>query len=121
MLTFIGALRLLPSAIPPLWEDQVMSSTQINGTALLGLALALLTAWQASRAVRSGGSYYDRELYGMTARTHRRVRAAAWVVAGICLVGAFRSPLPFTPLVAVETVGVILYLASFARGASEEE
>ena len=98
-----------------------MSSTQINGTALLGLALALLTAWRASRAMSVGGSYYDREVYGMTAHTHRRVLVAAWVVAGISLVGAFWSPLPLTPFVAVESVAVILYLASFARGASEEE
>lgn len=98
-----------------------MVSTQINSIALFGLALALLTAWKASRALSGGGSYYDREVYGMTAQTHRRVRIAAWVVAGICLIGAFWSPLPLTPLVAVECVGVILYLASFARGASEEE
>jgi predicted histidine transporter YuiF (NhaC family) len=98
-----------------------MEHIDLDWTALLGLMLALLTVWRASRAIASGGAYYDREVYGMTARTHRRARAIAVVTAVISFICMFRSPVPTMPFVAIETVAVILYLASFARGASEEE
>jgi hypothetical protein len=98
-----------------------MRHFDVDWTSFLGLMLAVLTIWQSSRAAATGGAYYAREVYGMTPQTHRRVRAAALIVAACCFIGMFRSPIPTAPFVAIETVGAILYLASFARGASEEE
>ena len=95
--------------------------TSLNDIAVLGAGLALLVVWQTRRVLRHGGSFYDREIYGMTPVVHRRIGGTAAVVALLCIgLSAFPS-IPVTPFVAVETVAVILYLASFARGASHED
>jgi hypothetical protein len=92
-----------------------------NGIALFGIVLAGFVIWQSSRVLRHGGSFYDGEVYGMTPCTHRRIRIAAVIAVCVCLGSAALTVFPITPFVALETLAVILYLSSFARGASEEE
>lgn len=83
--------------------------------------MAALVAWQALRILRRGGSFYDREVYGMTPLMHRRVCIASVVVLCVCLCATLIPTFPITPFVACETVATILYLASFVRGSSSEE
>lgn len=95
---------------------------QTNDIALFGAGLAGLVAWQARHTIHRGGSFYDREVYGITMAVHKRIGFVALVVALSCIIVGIAVPtLPVTPFVAVETVCVILYLASFARGASYED
>ncbi len=86
--------------------------------AFFGAALALLVAYQAWRASRHGGKFYAAEVYGMPPSLHGRIAliALATGLAILCVPAAYT-----TPLVALETLAATLYLASFARGASDDD
>lgn len=98
-----------------------MTIASAQWISLFGSAIGLVVAWQAYRAARQGGAFYDCEVYGMTPVMHLRVGRTAVVVAVVFGVAAFLPWFPSTPIVAIETVLAILYLASFARGASHED
>jgi hypothetical protein len=88
---------------------------------LAGVALALLVSTAAWRQSRCAGGFYDREVYGMTAATHRRYAVASLLCAAffattyaLRLNGAGIAALGPYALLA------ILYATSFLRGASDE-
>jgi hypothetical protein len=89
---------------------------------LAGLTLSLamlLLAWHRSR--RAGG-YYDAQVYGMTARTHRAFAFvasafAAYFAAALVL----RNEAAGIVGMGLYAVVAIFYGTSFLRGASEDE
>lgn len=85
------------------------------GSALLGAALAL---WRSkSRAA----SFYEHEVYGMTRASHLRfahISSAFAVAFTPCI---FIPKLPTIAFLAVYSVLLILYAATFIRGATGED
>jgi len=82
------------------------------------LALAAL-AWRRSRT--PAGGFYDQEVYGMSAATHRRYAVtclafAAFFAAALFLHAAAAGLAGF----AVFTLIAIIYASSFVRGASDD-
>ena len=85
---------------------------------VLALALAAL-AWWRSRGV---GGFYEREIYGMTARMHRRYAIVAIALA--VLFGAIRftgSTAILIPCFAAFALLAVFYGASFLRGFSDDD
>ena len=82
----------------------------------MGLAV---TAWRRGQ----GGSAnpYEREFYGMRPRAHRGYALAGLVFAALFAAGLIWSRVPVIAIWAVFTVVVVLYGASFVRGASGED
>ena len=87
--------------------------------ALLSLLLAA-AAWIRSRAA---GGYYDAEVYGMTAATHRR-----YAIASACFALAFFALALLRPggaatiwLFAAFVLVAVFYGTSYLRGASEND
>ena len=85
---------------------------------LAGLGLAFL-AWR--RSIRPAGNVFERDVYGMSASTHRAYAAAGFGFAALFAAGIFWSVVPTVPILAVYSVIAILYGASFVRGASGED
>jgi uncharacterized membrane protein len=85
------------------------------GTAVLGTAVAL---W---RARSRGQSYYEAHVYFMTSRSHARFAALSGAFALLFAVAALYPRLPAVPLLAIYAVLIILYGASFVRGAAGED
>lgn len=79
------------------------------------LAIAL---WKSRRAT---GSYYEREVYGMTPRTHRAYVSLSLLFAGAFAAAYFTAVIPVVPLLAAYALVFIFYFSSFARGFSDEE
>ncbi|MHB1549904.1 MAG: hypothetical protein ACYDG0_10180 [Vulcanimicrobiaceae bacterium] len=87
-----------------------------------GLLCALGTgavAWLRSRT--ANGTFYERDVYGMTPRSHRRYAYASAIFALYFIASAFRPSLPAVPALAVFAVVAILYASSFVRGATGED
>ncbi len=87
-----------------------------------GLALALCVAAIAWRRSRGAGGFYDRGLYGMEARTHRRYAIASLAFA------AFFAATYIARAAAAGIVGLalyalvaVLYAASFLQGAPDRD
>ena len=88
---------------------------------LVGIALALAVAAAAWQRSRAGGGFYDREIYGMDAASHRRYAILSMLFAGFFAIayargyaGGALAGLALYVLIAV------FYAASFLRGASDE-
>jgi hypothetical protein len=79
----------------------------------------VLIAWQRSRR---GGGYYDAQVYGMTARTHRAFALAASAFAAY-FAGALVLRNEAAGIVGMGAYAVlaVFYGTSFLRGASEDE
>jgi hypothetical protein len=87
-----------------------------------GAGLALLGALVAGRlACRPAASYYEAHLYHMTPRSHGRFAVLSLGFAVLFVVAGLYPRLPGVPLLAIYTVLIILYGASFVRGASGED
>jgi hypothetical protein len=85
--------------------------------AWIGAATAALGGSLAVRnARRRGGSYYDAEVYGMTARSHVRFALLSGAFLAIFIVSAFVPALEAVPILAIYTLLLVLYASSFARG-----
>ena len=87
----------------------------------VGLLLAFIAiAIAVVKSKRGIGGYYEREVYGMTRRTHA---AYALISAGFAAVflAAYLVSLPVVPLLAAYVVIFVFYVSSFARGFSDEE
>lgn len=89
---------------------------------LAGLAVALAVAAIAWRRSRSPGGFYDREVYGMDARAHRRYAAVSIAFAAFFAITAARG------LDAAGVIGLALYAViavfygtSFLRGAADSD
>jgi len=83
--------------------------------ALLG---TLVSAWRARRPALS---YYEAHVYSMTPRSHARFAAASAAFALLFVVAGLYPRLPAVPLLAIYTVLIVLYGASFVRGAAGED
>ena len=90
--------------------------------AIIGLLLALGGAALASARSRSARhGYYESQVYGMTATSHRRFAIVSLVFAGFfALLGAFPI-FPISLVFGAYVVFIVLYLSSFARGATGED
>ncbi|HLI95714.1 MAG TPA: hypothetical protein VKT72_06460 [Candidatus Baltobacteraceae bacterium] len=87
----------------------------------VGLALCvILIAVAALKSKHGRGSFYEREVYGMTRRTHRAYAILSAIFA-LAFIAAFFAPLPTVPLLAAYALIFIFYFSSFARGFSDEE
>ena len=90
--------------------------------AWIGAALALLgTGIGIWRARRPALSYYEAHVYHMTSRSHVRFAAVSAAFAVLFVVGAVYPRLPAVPLLGIYTVLIVLYGASFVRGAAGED
>ena len=87
------------------------------GLALCGIVIAV--ALMKSR--RASGSYYEREVYGMTARTHRAYASLSALFAALFAASFFTGVIPVVPLLGAYALVFIFYFSSFARGFSDEE
>jgi len=88
----------------------------------IGLIASLLTAAFAWNRSRSGGGYYDTQVYEMTARTHRSVALAALAFAAIfAATFALHGESIAVATLGIFVTGAIFYGASFLRGASDDE
>lgn len=87
----------------------------------VGLALCvILIAVAALKSKRGRGSFYEREVYGMTRRTHGAYATLSAFFA-LAFIAAFFVRLPTVPLLAAYALIFIFYFSSFARGFSDEE
>ncbi len=91
--------------------------------AFLGIVLAAIGAVIGTlRGREEPRGFYEGEVYGLTALSHRRFAFASILfAAAFALIGAFPVlPLLF-PVLAAYTIFFILYLTSFVRGAVGED
>lgn len=85
------------------------------GSALLGAVLAL---WRSkSRAA----SFYEHEVYGMTHASHLRFAQISSAFAIAFTLCVFMPKLPAVAFLAAYSVLLILYAATFVRGATGED
>lgn len=90
-----------------------------NGAGLVLCAIVMLVATIKSK--RGNAGYYEREVYGMTARSHRAYVVLSGAFAAAFIVGYFVSGIPVIPLLGAYALVFIFYFSSFARGFSDEE
>jgi len=87
-----------------------------------GIVLALLLAAYAARRSKSASAgYYESEVYGMDASTHRKWAFAALGFALLFLISAIRGHQFDVMIFAAFAVVAILYIASFLRGYGSED
>jgi hypothetical protein len=87
-----------------------------------GLVLCVVViVVSARKSKRAQGGYYEREVYGMTARTHRAYAAVSAIFAALFAASFAVSSIPVIPLLAAYALVFIFYFSSFARGFSDEE
>lgn len=87
----------------------------------VGLALCAVVIVIALFKSKRAGGYYEREVYGMTARTHRAYASLSALFAAAFAASFFWSVIPAVPLLGAYALIFIFYLSSFARGFSDEE
>ncbi len=84
------------------------------------LGSLLLGAFAYSRS-RVPGGFFDTQVYGMTARTHR-----SYAIAGLMFAGVFAAAWVFKLQIEIAAftafvLVAIFYLTSFLRGAHEDD
>jgi hypothetical protein len=88
---------------------------------LIGLIVALAVAAASWSRSRSPGGFYEREIYAMDAREHRRY---GWISLAFALCFGITYFLRLEPAgiaaLALYALIAIFYAASFLRGASDE-
>jgi len=90
--------------------------------AIVGIVLCMLVlAVAVWKSKHGGGSYYERQIYGMSARTHRVYGGLSAVFALLFASALLSARLPVIPLLAAYALLFILYFSSFVRGFSDEE
>lgn len=90
-----------------------------SGVGLVLCAIVIAVALLKSR--RGNGSYYEHEVYGMTARTHRAYASLSALFAAAFAASFLVSVIPAVPLLGAYALIFIFYFSSFARGFSDEE
>ena len=94
----------------------------MSAWAWIGAALAVLAAFVALvRARATRRTFYESEIYGLGVRSHVRFAFVSAAFAVVFLLAAFVPAIPPVPILALYSVVLILYAASFARGATEPE
>ena len=90
--------------------------------AFIGIGVSLAAGLFAfARARRETRSFYEFDVYGMTARSHRRFALLSLAFAAAFSVRLLWARMPDVALLAVYTVALLLYAASFARGAADRD
>jgi hypothetical protein len=100
------------------YDDTVIRTTWAwvgLGCALLGSYLALL------RSKASARSFYEQEVYDMTPTSHRRFAQASLGFAAFFAISTLTPKIPAIPVLAMYTLILILYAATFVRGATGED
>lgn len=90
----------------------------------LGGALAsILLSAAAYLRSRGTGGFYDAEVYGMTAATHRRYAAAGAIFAVVFFALALFAPGGAATIwvFAAFVLVAVFYITSYLRGASDED
>jgi hypothetical protein len=90
-----------------------------NSAGLLLCLIVMLTAALKSKHGKAG--YYEREVYGMTARSHIAYLFLSIVFAALFVTAYFAGGIPVIPLLGAYALVFIFYFSSFARGFSDEE
>jgi len=85
------------------------------GSALLGAALAV---WRLKART---ASFYEHEVYGMTRVSHLRFAQISSAFAVLFALCVFIPKLPAVAVLAAYAVLLILYAATFVRGAAGED
>jgi hypothetical protein len=89
---------------------------------LIGSIVALLLAGAAYLRSRGSGGFYDRDVYGMTAQTHRRYALAALAFAvAFALSARWFSQSATIWVYAAFVLFAVFYLTSYLRGAHEDD
>jgi hypothetical protein len=89
---------------------------------IAGIALALGVSAIAWRRSRSAGGFYDREVYGMQAATHRRYAIASLAFAAFfAATYAAHSAAAGIAGLALYALIAVLYAASFLQGAHDRD
>ncbi len=87
---------------------------------LAGAAVALAIGTAAWRRSRSPGGFYDREIYGMSPRSHRRYAAVSMLFAAyFAVTAACRLDAAGIAGLALYAAIAIFYVTSFLQGASD--
>jgi hypothetical protein len=73
------------------------------------------------RSRSSEASFYEREVYGVSAVSHRRFAWMSLAFVALFAASAWSAHLPAVPMLAVYTLALILYAATFVRGATGED
>lgn len=88
--------------------------------AWIGIVVAALGGLVALRNARGPvRSFYAAEVYGMSRRSHARFALLSGAFVAAFAAALFLPMLPPIPILAVYTLLLVLYGASFARGFSE--
>jgi uncharacterized membrane protein len=88
----------------------------------IGLALcAIVMTVALLKSRRGAGSYYEREVYGMTPRSHKAYFSLSLMFAIAFASAFFTGVIPAVPLLGAYALVFIFYFSSFARGFSDEE
>ena len=81
-----------------------------------GAAVSLVLAAFAFSRMRVQGSFYDAEVYGLTAQSHRRYALLFAVIAvALAAAAALRARAGFA-ILTIFTFAALFYLTSFLRG-----
>ena len=89
--------------------------------AVAGIVLSVLVCAAAAYAGRARNDFYSQEMYGMSARSHRRFAFLCLAFAAIFGLAAAWPLVPALPIFAVFALAVILYGTSFLRGYADED
>jgi hypothetical protein len=89
---------------------------------LIGTFVALLLGGIAYRRSRGTGGFYDRDVYGMTARTHLRYALAALAFAvAFAATARWFAQTATVWVYAAFVLFAVFYLTSYLRGAHEDD
>jgi Ca2+/Na+ antiporter len=89
---------------------------------LIGSIIALLLGSAAYLRSRGSGGFYDRDVYGMTARTHQRYAGIAFAFAvAFAIVARWFAQSATIWLYAAFVLFAVFYLTSYLRGAHEDD
>ncbi len=83
----------------------------------IGLALcSVLSLFAFARSKRPYSSFYARDVYGMSSRTHALYAVIFAAGAAAFAVALAFSAIPAVPLLGIYVLIAVFYLSSFARG-----
>jgi hypothetical protein len=89
---------------------------------VIGSLVAVLLAVAACLRSRGSGGFYDRDVYGMTAKTHRLYAAVALAFAAVfAAAAAWFAAAATVWLYAAFVLFAVFYLTSYLRGAHEDD
>jgi hypothetical protein len=99
-------------------DDTVIKTTW----AWIGLGCALLGSYLGLRRSKATTrTFYEQEVYNMTPASHRRFAQVSLGFAALFAIGTLTPKIPAIPVLAMYTLILILYAATFVRGATGED